>query len=153
MNFGLHDANLRWERLRWQRIAVYGPVNVQVEVSTETAARPPGFPGARDASMRVLLRHEPTPCDPNAVALYTASGRRIGSLHPEVAAWVAPLLDSGRSAFEGDIWPLEAGGSERGRLVPTRTMTLIHYELSPVAQSLWSTSLRGAIRLARTSSP
>jgi HIRAN domain len=150
MIFGQRDANLQWAKPRWRRIAVYGPVNFELEFSPETAARArPSFLGAPDASMRVVLRHEPTPRDRHAVTLYAANGRRIGALCPEIAIWVAPLLDSETTAFEGEIWPLDAGGVERGQLAPDWTMTLIRHELSPVAESPRGVSLLGAVRLAR----
>jgi HIRAN domain len=142
---GLHDA-----KLRWRRVAVFGPVHVELEDAAEAGPRR-RFPAGRDASVRVVLRHEPTVSDPDAVALYTSSGRRIGSLCPDVAAWVAAALDSETTAFEGEIWPLDPAAFERGRLSPGCTMTLIQYELLPVAQSAWRASLLGAV-LPRVSS-
>jgi hypothetical protein len=152
MRFGLQDAKLRWQKLEWRRIAVYGPVNVDVEL--ETAARPRmSFDDEGPQFLRVLLRHEPADGDPNEVTLYTGSGRRIGALCPNIAAWVAPLLDSAKTAIDGEIWPLEARSGPGAPRVRSRKMTLIQYELSPVAQSLWNTSLLGAVELARASSP
>ncbi len=145
MVLGLQDAKSRWQKLEWRRIADYGPVNVEVDLSNESGGAPRrDFSAERAEFLRVLLRHEPTHGEPNEVTLYTASGRRIGSLCPDIAAWIAPLLESGNTAFEGDLWPREAGRSQGERPADCWTMTLIQYELSPAAQSPWSTSLKTA---------
>ena len=125
-------------QLQWRRVAVYRPMRVDVEVVKRTAAcRPAELSGACDGGMRVLLRREPTSHDQSAIALCARSGRRIGALPAEIAEWVAPLLDSGKAAFDGELWSLEGSAPRCGQLACCWLLVLTHHELLPKIRSSW----------------
>jgi HIRAN domain len=104
--------DLQKKRLRWRRVAVYHPVRIDVDVATTDSSRSrPDSLNSCQPGMRVHLRREPTSPDHHAVALIIDGGRRIGRLPADVAAWVAPLLDSGMAAFDAEIWSVEMDGN------------------------------------------
>jgi len=143
--------------LRWRRVAVYRPVRIDVDLATVDRSRSRrDFLDSCHPGMRVLLRREPTSRDRHAVALVVDGGRRIGRLPAEVAAWVAPLLDSGTAAFDAEIWSVDRGGSgpsvehdgdRSNPRVPACRLMLTQHELAPTPRR----SL--AARLANTWRP
>jgi hypothetical protein len=158
--------------LRWRRVAVYRPVRIDVDPTTPDSTRSlRDFLHACHPGMRVVLRREPTCRDRHAVALVVDGGRRIGRLPADVAAWVAPLIDSGTAAFDAEIWSVENNGSGpsvendgygpsvendgpslenngRGRdpHAPACRLMLTHHELAPTPRRSLAAWLSGAWR-------
>jgi hypothetical protein len=145
----IHNMLCDKPQLEWRRVAVYRPMRIDVELVTGTAAFQPAQRSRTCVQgMRVLLRREPTIHDPSAVALCASSGRRIGALSSEVAEWVAPLLDSGKTAFEGEIWRLEGSVSRCVQRDAVGRLMLTRHELVPKTRSFWHTWLFGAVAAA-----
>lgn len=94
--------------------------------------------------MRVVLHHSCEPDDPHGVALFVSDGRQIGCLPIPVADWVAPLLDSGKDAFDAEIWSLDKIAGQNGEEQIACRVTLTQHELVPVRQFAWTAWWRGA---------
>jgi hypothetical protein len=124
---------------RWRRVAIFRPVRVTAGVSAKDAASQRQsviakcFPG-----MRVLLRREPTVHDRNAVSLFVSGGCRIGALPTEIAEWVAPLLDSGKAAFDAEIWSLGESECEHDHHQRICRLILTQYERVPIKRLSFS---------------
>src|SRR5580698_11409818 len=94
-------------KIEWRRVAVYQPVSIAGHgLFNEDGSDRQDILETCQVGMRVVLRRDPASSDPNRVALFVNEGRQIGELPAEVADWVAPLLDSGKSAFDAEIWSL-----------------------------------------------
>jgi len=121
-------------KLEWRRIAVYLPVKVAaVAIRNEDGSdRQKILQSCREGS-RVLLHRDLTDChEPNAIALIVDGNRQIGRLDANLSAWVAPLLDAGRAAFDSEIWAIQNNIDEDGVETTDCWITLIHYEQLPV---------------------
>jgi hypothetical protein len=119
-------------KLRWRRAAVYRPVRI---ARGEMKNSPPHWQSLSrtcHAGMRVLLRREPTCHDRNAISLLVNGGRRIGTLPAEIAEWVAPLLDSGKTVFDAEIWSLEQPECEQDPDAHFCRLMLTQHELAPI---------------------
>jgi hypothetical protein len=135
-------------KLQWRRVGVYQPVAVEgVPFSNEDGCNRQSILRACQVEMRVFLRREPTPHDPDAVSLFVSDEGRIGQLPAEVAEWIAPLLDSGKSAFDAQIWSLEKVEGENGHEQITCSLTLTQHQLVPIRQFSLIAWLRGADHL------
>ncbi len=106
------------------------------EVAQEEATDRPSGKAATQAGMRVALRRDPeNERDANAVAVDSLDERTLGYLPSDIAAWVAPLLDSGRMAFDGRIYAVEHSGSESPTGALDFYLALTQFELLPVERS------------------
>jgi len=121
-------------KLQWRLRAVYHPVAVAgVAVANQDGSDRCQILQTCHEGMRVVLRREPDNCgDPHAIALFVHGGREIGQLPADVAVWVAPLLDSGRVAFDSEIWSLERVARDNGPEEIVCRLTLRQHELVPV---------------------
>jgi hypothetical protein len=102
--------------------------------------------------MRVLLRREPTSDNPSAVSVYLFAGGQIGHLPGDVAEWIAPLLDSGKTVFNAEIWSLDKIESEPGQEVHVCRLLLTQHELAPIKRfslTPWLPQLKHAMRAGR----
>jgi HIRAN domain len=113
--------------LRWRRVAILKPVTVSGDLFTKNGGSQRLKVICKcHTGMRVLLRREPTIHERNAVSLFVSGERRIGTLSSEIADWVAPLVDSGKAAFDAEIWSLEE--SEHDQDVRICRLMLTQYE-------------------------
>jgi hypothetical protein len=122
-------------KLQWRRVAVYQPVAVEgVSLSNEDGSDRQSILRACQVEMRVFLQREPNLHDPDAVSVFVTDETRIGQLPAEVAEWIAPLLDSGKSAFDAQIWSLEKVEGENGRELITCSLMLTQHQLVAIRQ-------------------
>jgi len=99
--------------------------------------------------MRVVLRREENHSD--AIALYLPGGQQIGYLAQDVSAWVAPLLDTGRAAFDAEIWSLDRSTADDGSPLVGCTVLLTQFGLVVVERFSWALALAAAVRFPATS--
>ena len=100
----------------------------------------------------MLLRREPTSDNPSAVSVYLFAGRQIGHLPGDVAEWITPLLDSGKTVFNAEIWSLDKIESEPGQEVHVCRLLLTQHELAPIKRfslTPWLPQLKHAMRAGR----
>ncbi len=125
--------------LRWRRVATFRPVRVTGGVFEKNgAAQRQSVICKCRIGMRVLLRREPTIHDRNAVSLFVSGERRIGALPAEIAEWVAPLLDSGKAAFDAEIWSLHESECEHDPDARVCRLMLTQYERVPIKRLSFS---------------
>ncbi len=131
-------------KIEWRRVAIYQAVRVAgLALLNEDGSDRQDILETCHVGMRVVLRRDPASSDPNRVALFVNEGRQIGELPAEVAEWVAPLLDSGKSAFDAEIWSLEKNGQTECRERFVCRLLLTQHDLVPVKRFSWSAWLRG----------
>jgi hypothetical protein len=131
-------------KLEWRRVAIYQHVTVAgLALLNEDGSDRQDILKTCQVGMRVVLRRDPASSDPNRVALFVNEGRQIGELPVEVAEWVAPLLDSGKSAFDAEIWSLEKNEQTECRERFVCRLLLTQHDLVPVKRFSWSAWLRG----------
>jgi hypothetical protein len=118
--------------LRWRRAAVYRPVRIARGETKKGPLHGQSLSGTCHAGMRVLLRREPSCHDRNAISLFANGGRRIGTLPAEIAEWVAPLLDSGKTAFDAEIWSLENNECEQAPDAPVCRLMLTQHDFASI---------------------
>ncbi len=90
----------------------------------EAADRPSGRVVLESDARVVLVRERKNERDPHAVIVASLDEQPLGYLPADVADWVAPLMDTGRMAFDGRIYavcPAEAGAR---RPVPPASTSL-----------------------------
>ena len=135
--------------IEWRRIAQYEPVRVDgVALNNEDGSDRQQLLRDCHAGMRVVLRRERTnPDNSNAVALFIHGGRQIGYLTQNVAAWVAPLLDSDRAAFDAEIWSLDRVAADNGRTLIGCTIALRQFGFVVVERFSWALAIAAAVRL------
>jgi hypothetical protein len=98
-------------------------------------------------SMRVVLRRAPEGSrDPTGVDLFVQGDQQIGHLSAEVAAAIAPLLDSGRTTFDAEIWSVDEFAAGDGRKLLACTIALTRFERVPIRRFLWTFALLTAAR-------
>jgi hypothetical protein len=98
-------------------------------------------------SMRVILRRAPQGSrDPTGVELFVPGDQQIGHLSAEAAAEIAPLLDSGRTAFDAEIWSVDELTSGDGRKLLACTIAMTRFERVPIPRFLWSLAMLTAAR-------
>ena len=126
-------------KLEWRRVAVYQPVSVAgLSLLNDDGSDRQDILKTCHVGMRVILRRDPANGDPNGVALFVNEGRQIGELPAEAAEWIAPLLDSGKSAFDGEIWSLEKKVQAECRERFACRLLLTQHDLVPVKRFPWS---------------
>lgn len=142
---------LRERRLAWRRIAQFEPFPVEgvAENNEEESGRQQILRGCHEG-MRVVLQREPESSrGVKAVAVCTCDERRMGYLPTDVASWVAPMLESGRTTFDAEIWTLRPSLGDRGESQIDCTIVMTQFGLVAVERS-WLTSLISAVgRLPR----
>ncbi|HEV8071772.1 MAG TPA: HIRAN domain-containing protein [Planctomycetaceae bacterium] len=98
-------------------------------------------------SMRVVLRRAPEGSrDPTGVDLFVQNGQQIGHLSAEVTAEIAPLLDSGRTTFDAEIWSVDEFTASDGRKLLTCTIAMTRFERVPIKRFVWTLTLLMAAR-------
>jgi hypothetical protein len=98
-------------------------------------------------SMRVVLRRAPMGSrDPTGVDLFVQGDRQIGHLSAEVTAEIAPLLDSGRTTFDAEIWSVDEFAGSDGRNLLACTIAMTRFERVPIQRFLWTYALLTAAR-------
>ncbi len=145
---------VRRRTIQWRRVAQFEPVRVDgFPIAQEEAADRPGGSAAIEPGMRVaLVRERKNARDPQAVLVASLDEQPLGYLPADVAAVVAPLMDTGRVAFDGRIYaicPAESGPPAR---VAGFLLSLTQFELTPVerfslrlaARTLWRLPLQSA---------
>jgi HIRAN domain len=136
-------------RLEWRRVAVYQAVSVAgTKLVNEDGSERQQILQSCQPGMRVVLRREPTPQDPNFVALFVSDERQIGQLSSDDAEWIAPLLDSGRVAFDAEIWSLEKVAGSRSSSTLVCQLMLTQHELVPIKRFSLTAWLRRDRRAA-----
>jgi hypothetical protein len=139
-------------KLRWRRVAIFKPVRVTGDVFSKNGASHQQSVWKCQTGMRVLLHREPTIHDRNAVSLFVNGERRIGTLPAEIAEWVAPLLDSGKAAFDAEIWSLEESECEHDQDGRICRLMLTQYERVPIKRLSFSAWWSGDVRSSPKSS-
>jgi hypothetical protein len=140
-------------RPQWRQVAVYHSVGIANDARALNDG--PGRPSVLHSchpGMRVLLRREPTRDNPSAVSVHLFAGGQIGHLPAEVAEWIAPLLDSGKTVFNAEIWSLDKIESEPGPEVHACQLLLTQHELAPIkcfSLTPWLPELKYALRAGR----
>jgi hypothetical protein len=131
-------------RLEWRRVAIYEPVGVAgtALVNADGSDRQTVLETCH-AGMRVVLRRAPSDLDRNAIALFVNDGRQIGQLPANVAEWIAPLLDSGKTTFDAEIWLLRRNQDGQSPERFDCRLLLTQHDLMPVKRFSWSGWLRG----------
>jgi HIRAN domain len=131
-------------KLEWRRVAVYEPVSVAglAFLNADGSDRQDILKTCH-VGMRVVLRRDPANGDPHRVALFVNEGRQIGDLPAEAAERIAPLLDSGKSAFDAEIWSLERDERPECRERAVCRLLLTQHDLVPVKRLSWSAWFRG----------
>jgi HIRAN domain-containing protein len=139
----------RQRTIEWRRVAHFELVRVDgAPVAEEEAAdQSSGKAGLHDG-MRVALRRERgNEADPTAVAVDSLDEQRLAHLPAEVAARVAPLLDSGRFAFDGRIYAVEPADSESTTRGASFYLALTQFELRPVERFSPALAIRALLHL------
>jgi HIRAN domain len=139
----------RRRTLQWRRVAQFEPLRVEgAPIAQEDAAERPSGGAAIEAGMRVALaRVRDDERDATAVAVESLDERRLGYLPSEVAAWVAPLLESGRVAFDGRIHAVEPADPRSNPGTVSFYLALTQFELRPVERFSLALALRTLFRL------
>jgi len=131
-------------KLQWRRVGVYQPVPVVGgALVNDDGSERQGILRTCPIGTHLVLQREPTSHDPNAISLLLGDGRRIGHLPQETAETVAPLLDSGRVAFDAEIWSLEKVAGENGREWLECRVMLTQHELMRFSRFSLIAWLRG----------
>jgi HIRAN domain len=139
----------RRRKIQWRRVAQFEPVRVdgppiaQEEATDRPSGRALLEPGTRVA----LVRERKNERDPHAVIVASLDEQPLGYLPADVADWVAPLMDTGRMAFDGRIYavcPAESGPPARAAGF---YVTLTQFELAPVEHFSLTLAARALVRL------
>jgi hypothetical protein len=119
-----------------------------VPVAQEEAADRSSGKAALRAGMRIALRRERgNEADPTAVAVDSLDEQRLAYLPAEAAAQVAPLLDSGRFAFDGRIYAVDPADSESTTGAVSFYLALTQFELRPVERFSPALAIRALLHL------
>ena len=140
---------VRRRTVEWRRVAQFEPVRVEgAPIAQEEATERPNRDMAAEAGVRVLLRREPeNERDRHSVAVDTLDERTLGYLPDDVAAWVAPLLDSGHVNFDGRIYAIDPAAPASNAASRSFYVSLTQFELLPVKRSWLAASLAAVARL------
>ena len=84
--------------------------------------------------------------DSTGVEVFVQGGQQIGHLSAQVAAEVAPLLDSDRANFDAEIWSIDEFTAGDGRKLLACTIAMTQFERVPVKRFLWTLALLIAVR-------
>ncbi len=132
--------------MQWRRVAQFEPVRVDGADFAQEEATDRASGSARiEAGMRVALRRDDEH-GANAVRVESLDEQPLGYLPPDAAAWVAPLLESGRMAIDGRVYAVE-GPDESTDNPPGFFITLTQFELRPVERSSLTWAFRAAAQL------
>jgi hypothetical protein len=103
---------------------------------------------ALEPGLRVALARDPeNERGAQTVAVESLDQQTLGYLPADVAVWVAPLLDSGRAAFDGRIYALEPSSPQSPPAAPSFYLALTQFELRPVEHSSLMLAIRAFLRL------
>jgi hypothetical protein len=140
---------VRRRAVEWRRVAQFEPVRMDgTPVAQEEATDRPTGAVTLQPGLRVALAREPdNERGTQTVAVESLDEQTLGYLPPEVAALVAPLLDSGRVTFDGRIYEVEPSSSESTPRTPSFFLSLTQFELRPVEHSSLMLAIRGLLRL------
>ena len=141
-------SRMRRRTVEWRRVAQFEPIRVEgAPLAKDDATDRPSERMAPQAGMRVVLAREPEDeHNRNAVVVESLGEQRLGYLPAEVADWIAPLLDSGRVAFDGRIYAIgpvnrdSASGS-------AFFLTLTLFEFRPVERFSLGLSIRSLLHV------
>lgn len=136
----LHIVKSRCHTSR-RRVAQFEPV--RIASFDRLQSNEVSHPGTRVA-LRCLPRNEP---DGRRVAIETFDDQTLGYLPAEVAAWVGPLLDSGRVAFDGRISAIDASDSESGARSRIFYLALTQFEQLAVERYSLSLAVRAIAQI------
>jgi hypothetical protein len=139
---------MRRRIVEWRRVAQFEPIRVEgAPLAKDDATDRPSERLAPQAGMRVLLARKPgDEHNRNAVVVESLSEQRLGYLPAELADWIAPLLDSGRVAFDARIYAIgpanrdSAGGG-------AFFLTLTQFEFRPVERFSLGLSIRSLLHV------
>jgi len=136
--------------IEWRRIAQYAPVQVDgVGLNNEDGSHRQQVLFDCQAGTRVVVKRNLKSTDnSNAVALFLRDGRQIGYLTQNVAAWVAPLLESIGGAFDAEIWSLDRVPANDGRTQIGCTVALTQFESLVVERFSWALAFAAVVRLS-----
>ncbi len=144
---------VRRRTIQWRRVAQFEPVRVEgAPLAQEEAADRPGDKASFEPGTRVaLVRERKNESDPHAVIVASLDERPLGYLPADVADWLAPLLDTGRVAFDGRIYAVCPVAVEAPAGTPSFYISLTQFELQPVEHSTLTLGVRALLRLPRQS--
>jgi len=145
---------VRQRTVEWRRVAQFEPVRVEgAPVAQEEATDRPIGAVALQPGLRVALARDPeNERGAQTVAVESLDEQTLGYLPAEVAAWVAPLLDSGRVTFDGRIYLVESSSPASTAHVgetpaPSFYLSLTQFELRPIEHSSLMLAIRAFLRL------
>jgi len=135
--------------VEWRRIAQYEPVQIDgVALTNGDGSDRQQILRDCHAGMRLVLQRERNNTDnPNAVAVFIQDRQQIGYLAQHVAAWVAPLLDTDRAAFDAEIWSLDRVVADDGRAHIGCTIALTQFGFVLVERFSWALAIAAGARL------
>jgi hypothetical protein len=140
---------VRRRTVEWRRVAQFEPVRVEgTPVAQEEATDRPIGAVALQPGLRVALARDPeNERGTQTVAVESLDEQRLGYLPTEVAAWVAPLLDSGRVTFDGRIYAIEPSSPQSPPAPLSFYLALTQFELRPIEHSSVMLAIRAFLRL------
>jgi hypothetical protein len=139
----------RRRKIQWRRVAQFEPVRVDGPpiAQEEAADRPSGRALLEPGTRVALVRERKNERDPHAVIVSSLDEQPLGYLPADVAECVAPLMDTGRMAFDGRVYavcPAETGPPAR---VAGFYVSLTQFELAPVEHFSLRLAVRSLVRL------
>jgi hypothetical protein len=140
---------VRRRTVEWRRVAQFEPVRVEgTPVAQEEATDRPIGAVALQPGLRVALARDPeNERGTQTVAVESLDEQRLGYLPTDVAAWVAPLLDSGRVTFDGRIYAIEPSSPQSPPAPLSFYLALTQFELRPIEHSSVLLAIRAFLRL------
>jgi hypothetical protein len=142
-------SRMRRRTVEWRRVAQFEPIRVEgAPLTKDDTTDRPSERMAPQAGMRVLLAREPDDeHNRNAVVVESLCEQRLGYLPAEVADWIAPLLDSGRVAFDGRIYAIGGAECEWTNGASPFFLTLTQFERRPVERFSLGLSIRSLLHV------
>lgn len=135
--------------MQWRRVAQFEPIRVEgAPVAEEEATERPSGQATIEPGMRVaLVRELDNDRHPDSVAVESLGEQRLGYLPADVAACVAPLLDSGRVAFDGRIYAVEPADPNSTAGAVNFSVALTQFELRPIERFSLLLAIRAVLHL------
>jgi hypothetical protein len=142
-------GRVRRRIIQWRRVAQFEPIRVEgAQVAEEQATERPSGKAIVQPGMRVALVREPeNALDPDSVAVQSLDEQRLGYLPADIAAWVTPLLDSGRVAFDGRIYAVEPADPKSPPRAASFSVALTQFDLRPVERFSLVLAIRALLHL------
>jgi hypothetical protein len=139
----------RRRKIQWRRVAQFEPVRVDGPpiAQEEAADRPSGRALVEPGTRVALVRERKNERDPHAVIVASLDEQPLGYLPADAAAWVAPLMDTGRMAFDGRIYAVCAAESGPPAQAAGFYVSLTQFELAPVEHFSLTLAARALVRL------